>query len=169
MTNLKSLSLAHINLVTLPRQLFKDLHTLDVLNISRNNLKRLTYKVFKHLYTVATLDLTRNSLDWVNEKSFKQLQKPSTIVYVDEYSTCCSIESATCSFESPPSPFISCKRLLRFSIILRVVVWIVAICTISGYSFVLLTRFEQEIGNIQSLLITNLSLSDLLMGVYLIS
>ena len=166
LTNLKALSLAQIKLVILPRQLLKDIHTLEFLNISGNNLKRLPSQVFKHLHILVTLDLTHNPLDWVSEDSFEQLTK-RTIVYVDEYATCCFIESATCSFESPPSPFISCKRLLPYSI-LRVVVWIIAIGTITGNSFVLLTRFKQRNDNVQSLLITNLSLSDLLMGVYLI-
>ena len=166
LTNLKALSLAQINLETLPSRLFKDLHSLDFLNISGNKLKKLPSQLFKHLHNLASLDLTHNPLDWVSKESFKQLTK-RTIVYVDEYATCCFIDSATCSFESPPSPFISCKRLLPYSI-LRIVVWIVAIGTIIGNSFVLLTRFKQKNDNVQSLLIANLSLSDLLMGFYLI-
>ena len=169
LTNLKILSLAQTNLVSLPSVIFEDLHALQILNISRNFFTHISTELFHHLTQLAILDLKQNPLDWVNSKSFEKLTKP-TIVYVDEYATCCFIESANCSSESPPSPFISCKRLIPYSI-LRIFVWIVCIATIVGNTFVSFTRCRQKTKNkvyVQDLFIKNLSLSDLLMGVYLL-
>ena len=168
LTSLKTLSLAQTNLKSLPSHIFEDLHSLEFLNISRNGLTKISPQLCQHLKSLTILDLTQNPLDWVSKESFQLLQK-RTIVYVDEYATCCFIESATCSFESPPSPFISCKRLLPYSI-LRIVIWIVAIATILGNAFVIFTRCRQKTNKfyVQYFLITNLSLSDLLMGVYLL-
>ena len=169
LTNLKILSLAQTNLVSLANNIFKDLNALQILNISRNFFAQISSELFCHLTQLAIFDLTQNPLDWVNSKSFEKLTK-HTIVYVDEYATCCFIESAICSSESPPSPFISCKRLIPYSV-LRIVVWIVAIATIIGNAFVSFTRCRQKTKSrfhVQDLLITNLSLADLLMGVYLL-
>ena len=169
LTNLKVLSLAQTNLGSLPSIIFEHLDALQVLNISRNFFTQISSELFTKLTQLTILDLTQNPLDWVNSKSFEKLTK-RTIVYVDKYATCCFIESANCSSESPPSPFLSCKRLIPYSI-LRTVVWLVAFATIIGNSFVLFTRCRQKTESkfyVQYLLITNLSLSDLLMGVYLL-
>ena len=168
LTNLKILSLAQTHLESLPSFIFRDLIRLRHLNVSRNFLKKISSQLFHRLTQLTILDLTQNPLDWVNKESFQLLQK-HTIVYVDEYATCCFIKSANCSSESPPSPFISCKRLLP-SLFLRVVVWVVAITTVIGNSFVIYTRCTKKTDkklHVQHLLIKNLSLSDLIMGVYL--
>ncbi len=168
LTHLIALSLAQNRLQTLPSDVFRDLHSLTYLNISRNNLHRLTYEIFHSTNMLTTLDLTQNPLGWVLKESFDILDDRTTI-YVDRYATCCFIDKAKCSTESPPSPFISCRRLLPYDI-LRVVVWVVGIGTIVGNICVLYNRCGQSgsRGKIQSWLITNLSMSDLLMGIYML-
>ena len=168
LTKLRALSLADINVSYLPGELFQDLHALELLNISKNGLNSISSYVFRKLTNLKILDLRKNPLDRATHEPFKKLPK-HTIVYIDEYATCCFIESSTCSFESPPSPFISCKRLLPYSI-LRIVIWIVSIATIVGNLFVLIKRMNNKPSraNVQFLLITNLSFSDLLTGVFLV-
>ena len=167
LTNLKILSIAQNSLSNLPSQIFRDLCALEFLNMSRNIMNELAVHLFYGTKHLLTLDLTENSLDWITVGSFKGLSK-LTIVYVDEYATCCFIDSPRCSFNSPPSPFLSCKRLLPIPI-LRVIIWMVAIATIGGNTFVLLKRYKQrkEQAYAQYLLITNLSVSDTLTGIYL--
>ena len=167
LSNLKTLSLARTNLFYLQDIIFEDLHELMFLNISRNNLNRVQFGLFAPLAKLVTLDLTQNPLDLVITKSFTDVSKHTT-VYVDEYATCCFIETARCSFEFPRSSFISCKRLLPYSI-LRVTIWILSIATIVGNTLVLFKRYRHKSsrGYVQLLLIANLSMSDLLMGVYL--
>ena len=167
LTNLKILSIAENCLSNLPSEIFRDLHSLEFLNMSRNNMNEIAAHLFQRAKNLLTLDLTQNSLYWITTGSFKDLSK-LTIVYVDAYATCCFIDSTRCSFNSPPSPFISCKRLLPIST-LRVMIWMVAISTIGGNAFVLLKRYKQrkEQANVQYLLITNLSISDGLAGIYL--
>ena len=167
LANLKILSIAQNNLLYLQSEIFRDLRSLEFLNMSGNNMNEIAAHLFQRARNLLILDLTQNSLYWITTGSFKDLSK-LTIVYVDEYATCCFIDSTRCSFNSPPSPFISCKRLLPISI-LRVMIWVVAISTIAGNAFVLLKRYKQrkEQASVQYLLITNLSISDSLTGIYL--
>ena len=166
--HLKVLSLAENQISQIDTYLFQDIQALTILNISRNNLNTLEPGVFQNIHSLVILDLTYNPLSWVNDEPFQDLKKVTTL-YVDNYATCCFVHEARCSFESPPSPFLSCERLLPYSI-LRVVIWIVGIGSICGNIFVLYTRCRQRSsrGKVQFFLITNLSVSDLIMGVYLI-
>ena len=169
LNRLEVLSLAVNDLSVLPTELFQDLHALRILNISGNNLNRISPQVFQYFDSMLTLDLTKNPLKWITSDLFEIFSKQTTI-FVDEYATCCFTESARCVYQSDRSPFISCKRLLPYSV-LRVVVWIVGIATIAGNLYVLYSRcgqFTSTRGYVQFFLITNLSMSDLLMGIYMI-
>ena len=167
LTSLKALSLSNNRLSHLPPDLFRDLIALKLLNISSNDLNRLEPQLFKPFRRLVTLELTNNPLLWVNRRTFDGLTQ-LTYIYVDNYATCCFIESARCTYNVPPSPFLSCKRLLPFSF-LRIVVWVVGISAIVGNLFVLYSRCGRG-GKVtvQYLLITNLSLSDLIMGIYML-
>ena len=167
LNELVAISLAQNRLEDIPSNVFEDLFALQHLNISRNNLQSLPSETFRYTKYLTTLDLTQNPLRWILKDEFDTLTKQTT-VYVDDYATCCFIQSARCSFESAPSPFLSCKRLLPYSG-LRIVIWLVGIATILGNLFVLFTRCRQNNirGYVQFLLITNLSMSDLLMGIYM--
>ena len=167
LNDLIGVSLAQNRLDNIPSNIFEDLFALQHLNISRNNLQSLPSGTFRYTKHLTTLDLTQNPLKWALKDPFNPLTKQTT-VYVDDYSTCCFIKSAKCSFESAPSPFLSCKRLLPYSG-LRIIIWLVAIATILGNLFVLFTRCRQNNIRVyvQFLLITNLSMSDLLMGIYM--
>ena len=171
LTNLEALSLAVTEMTTLPKRFFKDLHALSFFNISGNHLTKISSRIFKQLPNLSILDVSQNPLTWISKKSFDGVKKGTT-VYVKEFATCCFVQYGTCSFEDQPSPFISCKRMLPYTI-LRIVVWLVSIAAIFGNLFVLLTRFSgykkgKVKFNVQFLLITNLSFSDMLMGFYLL-
>ena len=168
LTNLKTLSIAEINISYLPNTLFQDLRALEFLNVSRNEVNSISSKILHELTNLLTLDLTKNPLYWIQKESFEHIPK-RTVVYVDEYATCCFVTSGDCSFTEERSPFISCKRLLPFTI-LRIVIWIVSFVTVAGNLFVLIKRIKNKPSrvNVQFLLITNLSFSDLMTGVYLI-
>ena len=168
LTHLKFLSLVGTNLSYLPTLLFRNLHSLKFLNISGNHLSTISPQVLQPLTQIVALDLTLNPLNRIKKDSFERLSK-GVVIYVDEYATCCFIETANCSFKAGHSSFITCDRLLPY-FILQIVVWIVSIGTIIGNIYVLFTRYKQKNDRayVQMLLITNLSLSDLLMGVYLL-
>ena len=164
--HLEALSIATNQITTLQRGVFQDMHALRFLNLSRNMLQGFSSETFENSVMMTTLDLTHNPLLWVNQKVFDPLTTLTTI-YVDDFATCCFIQFAKCSFESPPSPFISCKRLLPY-FILRVVIWVIGIATVFGNIFVLFSRSkDRRRGTVQYLLTKNLSMSDLLMGIYM--
>ena len=189
--NLVTLFLDHANLVVFDHNMFTNLKHLDVLSLAQNQISRVPSDIFqntsslKHLNlsgnklqelspetfpnSLITLDLTHNPLLWVRRNVFDNLATMTT-VYVDNFATCCFIQKATCSFESPRSPFITCKRLLPYTF-LRIVIWLLGIATIMGNVLVFVSRCRQKKQNfyVQFLFITNLSLSDFFMGIYMIT
>ena len=164
--HLKVLSLAQNRISYVPSDIFQNTSLLKHLNLSRNKLQELSPETFPN--SLITLDLTYNPLLWVRHNVFDNLAAMTT-VYVDKFATCCFILQAKCSFESPPSPFISCKRLLPYAF-LRVVIWFLGIATIIGNALVLLSRCRKKQRlYVQFLFISNLSLSDFFMGIYMIT
>ena len=166
--NLVSLALLNTSLQFLPEGIFYDLWQLGALDLSQNNLMELQYRPFQNFIHLNTLNLTGNPLWWIKKETFKDLNETSN-VFVDNYASCCFIEVAMCFSKPPESPFLTCKRLLPYSV-LRVGIWVVSILAIVNnlQSLCIRCKHRQKTNKVQFLLITNLSISDLLMGVYLI-
>ena len=165
---LQGLLLRNISLHFLPVGIFQNLKELLHLDLSDNNLKELGTLVFHKCTLLETLNLTHNPLQWIEENAFVGLNV-STQVFVDDYASCCFVVQAICQSMSPRSPFLTCERLLPYNV-LRVGIWIVCIFTILFNVLGSLARCKQrqQTKQVQFLLITNLSISDFLMGVYLI-
>ena len=162
------LHLSNINMQILPKGICKDMPLLEVINISGNGLNELGSQAFQTCYRLNTLDITENSLQWIESDSFDDLQNGSHVL-VDTFSTCCFVKKALCHPHSPRSPFLTCGRLLPTTI-LRIGIWVVSVLAVFanvGGSFVR-HKHRRKINTIQYLLITNLSISDFLMGIYLI-
>ena len=87
---------------------------------------------------------------------------------------CCFIHAlkptATCQVTEGPYTQIqlaSCQEMIKFSA-LRFLLWFLAVLTIGGNMFAILMRLVEEDNNkVQNMLICSLSVSDMLMGVYL--
>ena len=169
LTELEVLSLSYNLLSTLSPEIFVQMNKLKILNVSGNNFDRLDPQLLTNFDRLTTLELTKNPLRWITSEVFNGLTTKDTSIYVDYYATCCFIENARCTYKKPPSPFLTCKRLLPYEI-LRVVVWVVGIAAMIGNMSVLYTRcFHRNSRiNVQYLLITNLSIADLFMGIYML-
>ena len=165
---LDSLELCNTSLHFLPEGIFYDLWQLEHLDLSQNNLMALQHRPFQNFIHLNILNLTGNPLWWIKKEAFNDLNETSN-VFVDNYASCCFIDEAMC-YSNPPDPFLTCKRLLPYSV-LRVGIWIVSILAIVNnlQSLFINCSRKQQTNKVQFLLITNLSVSDFLMGVYLIS
>ena len=168
LSNLDVLMLHNISLMILPENIFKSLHQLRHLDLSENNLNQIGPHHFQTCVFLKALNLTKNPLQWINKDSFSDLNLTTRVV-VDNPASCCFVTTAMCHHTSPKSPFLTCGRLLPFHI-LRIGIWIVSIFAIVNNVVGIMVKYKQrnQINKVQFLLITNLSISDLLMGVYLI-
>ena len=169
LTVLNVLILRNISLTFLPENIFQALWQLRHLDLSANDLNELQIHPFVICTILETLNLTHNPLKWIGKDSFIGLNV-SARVFVDNPASCCFITKANCIPNSSKSPFLSCGRLTTIwcpsswdmdSIIFAIVNNVLGI----------LVRCKQrkQAKKTQFLLITNLSISDLLMGVYLLS
>ena len=77
--------------------------------------------------------------------------------------------SDTCFNTIKPSPYLTCDKLLSLTA-LSVFIWIIGCSAILGNIFVVWWKqFKQRVENeVQSYLLSNLAMSDLLMGIYMI-
>ena len=161
--NLKYLSLSKNNLLIISSQTFFHLHNLTFINLSHNAIAKIGSKVFSKKITFQSVDLRGNKMHKVTSSSFKGTRN-STII-VDKYATCCFIHKDQCISVEPRSEYLTCSRMLQ-NVFLRISVWILGIsafiCNLIAYC----ARSHRKQGNkVQTLLISHLALSDLLMGV----
>ena len=168
LTKLDILRLENTSLSVLPKDIFKSLRQLRYLNLSENDLNELEFQLFKDCPVLETLDLIKNPLQWLRKDGFSGLNDTAQ-VFVDNPASCCFVTKATCHARSPKSPVLTCGRLLTYDI-LRVGIWIVSILAIVNnvVGILLNCKHRKQVNKVRFLLITNLSISDLLMGVYLI-
>ena len=161
--NLKFLSLSKNRLLTISSQMFYHLHNLTFINVSHNAIAKIGSEVFSNRITSQSVDLRGNEMHGVTSHSFKSARNASIIV--DKYSTCCFINKGQCVSVEPRSEYLTCSRMLQ-NVFLRLSVWILGIsafvCNVIAYC----VRYRRKQGNkVQTLLISHLALSDLLMGV----
>lgn len=90
--------------------------------------------------------------------------------HLDEFILCCYAEKAVPGVRciSPNDEFSSCSDLMKNKAV-QVCVWILGLSALFGNLFVILMRvIVKEDNKVHSFLLTNLAISDLLMGVYLL-
>ena len=116
------------------------------------------------------MDLFGNHLTKITKAMFSRV-KITASIFVDqpEASICFLNSSDTCFNTIKPSPYLTCDQTLSV-FTLSVFIWIIGCSAIFGNVFVVLwKRFKQSTENkVQSLLLSNLAMSDLLMGIYMI-
>ena len=165
---LKVLDMANNSLRELPADFCLRHPDIVYVNLANNSMQKLSARMFKNCSSLETLNLNGNDLKWISKDSFVGIRNISKIL-VDNYYTCCFVTNGTCTAQRPRPEFLTCKRLLPHDI-LRVCMWILGICALFGNLMVIWWRCRErnDTNKVQSLLITNLSLSDFLMGVYML-
>lgn len=148
----------------------KGLTRLEWLTLQNNNIIGIDPGVFEDTPHLQTLWIygESNTLLALDDQSFTGLTN-DTLVIVDQAATCCFVTEARCEARSPSAAFLTCERLLPEKV-LRVAMWILGLCAFLGNILVLYWRYSRKVREnpVQSFLITNLSISDFLMGVYML-
>ncbi|XP_015770385.1 PREDICTED: uncharacterized protein LOC107348826 [Acropora digitifera] len=170
--NLMYLYLQENKLEVLPDECFNGLSRLKILDISNNRIKQLFSKTFAGLSSLEILKMQNNLLSLKNFpfNAFDGLKNLKEL-YVDEFILCCYADEAatgTVKCHSPKDEFSSCFDLMKNRGV-QVCVWILGLTALLGNLIVILMRVvAKEDNKVQSVLLTNLAISDLLMGIYLL-
>ena len=151
----------------LPSDISK-LELLQNFNISHNYLEVLP--PLGNLKSLKIVDLRDNSLAHIKKGTFKGLT--NITVYVDHEAICHYVsteDSCICLGTESVLPFFTGQPLL-LSTSLSIFTWILGFGSLFGNTFVVVWRClrQGDEDAVQSLLIMNLALSDLLMGMYLL-
>ena len=166
-SKLQELTLDYNQLHYLHPNIFQNLTRLRYLNLSANFLNQIP--ILSKCTSLTTLVLKGNPLLWIHRDVFGGLNKTVNLL-VTKFATCCYATSIQCNSDEPPSPFLTCTSLLTFDL-LRITMWLIGVIGMLGNIFSLYSGFKhkQPANNkVQFLLITNLSISDLVMCIYLI-
>ena len=110
-----------------------------------------------------------NPLTEVNTNTFSSLSNNTALlVSQHEICECYAPKDVDCLAEYDRSPYLTCNRLL-FDRVLVGVMWLIGLNALVGNLFVLIwKRRHSEGSEVQSILLSNLAFSDMLMGVYMI-
>lgn len=139
------------------------------LNLSANDIRFISDYAFYNLPELTVLDLRRNKIEQFSSKIFFGLSK-LTKLYTDSYAFCCLKPSSVQECLPRPNEFSSCDDLMKNDV-LSAFLWIIGFSSLLGNLgvFVFKVFFDTDtLKKGHGIFITNLSLSDFLMGVYLI-
>ncbi|XP_071551817.1 uncharacterized protein [Panulirus ornatus] len=160
------LSLERNYLTTLLNGTFTGLGRLKTLVLQDNGLSEIEAGTFSVLTSVESMNLEGNKLQDRPETALFEDMTNLEYIYFDEFRLCSlALHVRVCE---PKGDGISSVEHLLDSLVLRVSVWVMGVLACAGNLVVLIGRFVvKEPNKVHSFYIKNLSLSDLLMGVYL--
>ena len=164
LSKLQYLDLSHQHLITLKGDTFDGLISLLTLDLSMNSLSQIEENSFRGLPVLHVLHINGNKIRNIakNSLSSGSLNNLST----DAYRFCCLSNATKCSPE--PDEFSSCDDLLANKT-LQIAIWILGAMALLGNLSVMIWRcVKKKSTHHSSMLIINLSISDFLMGVYLV-
>ena len=185
-SRLTYLSLANNKLRALSYTIFQSMLSLELLNASSNHIDMINPMILFNNSTAKVtvtnvtrsvagnrvygimIDLRQNNLYSLNTESFSHFSK-LTVVMVDYEATCCFLTTVNCSYTIPRSQFLTCGRLLPNQI-QRVTMWMLGLFALFSNLGALFYKYrnKEKENKVQLLLISNLSISDMIMGVYMI-
>ena len=157
--------------------IFQDTVNLTYMDLSGNKLKIIPN--INYLNWLTFINLRENELTQINTVTFNALPiEAELIVSQTEVCECYVSPTAICTALNVRSPYLTCDRLLSDKALL-VMMWVVGINALGGNVFVLCWRKRKhgrnktgsknpDTNSVQSFLLNNLALSDLLMGIYML-
>ncbi|XP_041367443.1 relaxin receptor 1-like [Gigantopelta aegis] len=166
LNSLQNLAIEENLLTELKEETFSGLGNVTFLLLSYNRIEIIAARAFKDLVNMQSLRILGNKFYHVPTNTFKYTKNLEYIHFRAFYLCAYATTVKTCL---PKGDGISSHQNLLDSSLLRVAIWVMAILACIGNGVVLTGRLVlKEDNRIHSFLIRNLSLADLLMGVYLL-
>ena len=85
---------------------------------------------------------------------------------------CIAPDGATCHLREPAEPLFTCRMTFLHNTAIKFFMWVLAFAAMAGNIFVIVSRLRTKdkntIAHVQSILISNLAISDLLMALYML-
>lgn len=189
LSSLHSLNLAFNRIKTIHKLAFENLVSLTNLNLTGNKLISLSPARFVPLVKLNVLDLSRNGMTVIENNAFNRLEHVKHLyiqsnaltvsktmfqglcnlqwIQTDSFIICCakplSVETRNCI--SPKDRISSCEQLINVGFLAQMI-WYMALFAVIGNLYVIFYRLRRN-HMPQGVFILNLSISDLLMGMYL--
>ncbi|KAL5014485.1 hypothetical protein ScPMuIL_008755, partial [Solemya velum] len=169
--NLPVLEIQQTQMTKLSKSIFEGLSSLKSLNMSNNMIYSVEDRTFEGLDNLHSLDLSENMIEDFSDEMFSGLNN-LTELHTDSYMFCCLRPKVLPESRCFPykNEFSSCSDLMRNEV-LRISLWVVGTLALIGNFFVLVYRgiFDRHtLKKASNVFVTNLALSDFLMGVYLL-
>ncbi|XP_076466235.1 relaxin receptor 1-like [Babylonia areolata] len=166
LVHLNKLHLTHNELSRVPGKAFGPGNVLTLLSLQSNNISYIDHDAFSNMPLLRDLQLENNGIQTIDTLAFQPLTTVHS-VYFDKFYLCVYAQHAVeCD---PQGDGISSRHNLLENLLLRVFVWLVALLACLGNVLVFLGRvLLREDNQTHSFFIKNLSLADMLMGVYLL-
>ena len=165
--NLGVLYLSINNFANIQDTILDSARELYFVDLSENNLQQIPN--IQHLHDLKFITLKGNPLTQVNKETFSRVPR-HTEFYVSQHEVCeCFVKDyVNCSAADERSPFLTCERLLSDRVLVAMM-WLIGINALGGNIFVLILKSKSsEQKTVQNLFLSNLAVSDLLMGIYMI-
>ncbi len=163
--NLSVLNVAHQEIHTISECVLSQMPYLNLVNISNNTLNYLPKNLICNRFTKnVVIDLTSNPLEKVRISSMVHLQTEATFVFSAGRFCCLSMQRCKLHLNTKTN---DCSKILH-SMIARILMWIIGVCTTSINIFVALWKCKKQNRNAPSLVGQSLAISDGLTGVYLL-
>ena len=171
-TALRTIDLSYTNLSAIDCQNLSNFYYLQNLNLSFTALNTLQSYSFQCTPRLVKLDFKGSHVTNFPANVFKALFHLRVII-TDNYKLCCEqilpVQSELMTCDAPKDEISSCEDLLQ-SGLYRVFLWLISILSLLGNVFCLVMRVCVQRGVSVSgfhVLVSNLSMADLLMGVYI--
>ncbi len=167
LNQLEILFLRFNRLHTLDIDLFQDTTSLYFLELSGNQLTNIPN--INNLNQLAFIGLRGNKLTMIDAQTFSGFPKQAEIVVSQEEICECYLQSnITCTAVDVRSPYLTCDRLLSDRVLMAMM-WLIGVNALGGNLFVLSRKkTKNEKNKVQTFLLANLAISDLLMGIYML-
>ncbi len=167
MNNLQIVTLRFNRLRYIDSHIFMDTINLNFLDLSGNQLSHIP--AINHLAELTYFNLLNTKLTMIDKNTFKDLPKQAELVVNQtEICDCYVPNDIKCTAVNVRSPYLTCQRLLSDRV-LMVMMWLIGLNAIGGNMFVLCRKkSKNEKNSVQTFLLSNLALSDLLMGIYML-
>ncbi len=164
MLSLHSLFIQENKIRALPAYVFQGLKQLYLLNISHNRLTTFPRNIFNGLINIEVIDLVNNHIKVLHYDLIYPLINLHAL-FTDDFRICCMVKTGQC--KGPLVTLSSCSSLIKYTW-LYIWMWLISLIgLILNLIVLILSGSRSSNVNIETILVKNMSISDILGVLYI--